>query len=63
MGFNLQFLDAHLGHEPMQCNDQLLMHMHQKLAQAERPMSAQLMDGAAATVSDNLEEFGYQPVL
>jgi len=43
--FDLQFLDAHRGHERMQCNDQLLMHMHQKFAHAEQPISARFMGG------------------
>jgi len=41
--FDLQFLNAHWGHEPMQSNDQLSMHMHQKLANAEEPILARFM--------------------
>jgi len=41
--FDLQFLDAHPSHEPTQCNDQLSMHMHQKLGHAHRPISVRFM--------------------
>jgi len=39
MGSLHGFTVPHWAHEPMQSNDQVLMHMHQKFAHAERPTS------------------------